>query len=127
VQSEKRDIQERAFVFGVWVVNLVNRLPRTIAGNAIGQQLIRAGTAVGANMEEAHAAESKRDFIHKTGIALKEAREAHYWLRLVQAALTPDDGEARALTREAHEIALILGAIKRNALRNSSTRSKTAQ
>jgi len=91
---------------------LVDRLPRTIAGNIIGQQLIRAGTSVGANMQEADAAESKRDFIHKTGIALKEAKESHYWLRLVDATLLPNDAEAKALMPEARELSLILGAIK---------------
>ncbi len=107
-----RDIQERSFEFGVRVIRLVDRLPRTIAGNMLGQQFIRAGTSVGANMQEADAAESKRDFIHKTGIALKEAKESHYWLRLVDATLLPNDAEAKALMQEAHELSLILGAIK---------------
>lgn len=113
-----RDIQERTFQFAVRVVNLVNRLPRTIAGNAMGQQLIRSGTSVGANMQEAEAAESKNDFIHKAGIALKEARESHYWLRLVKVTLLPNDSEAATLLQEANELALILGAIKRNAVQN---------
>ncbi len=63
-------------------------------------------------MQGADAAESKRDFIHKTGIALKEAKESHYWLRLVDATLLPNDAEAKALMQEAHELSLILGAIK---------------
>ena len=107
-----RNIQERSFEFGVRVIRLVDRFPRTIAGNIIGQQLIRAGTSVGANMQEADAAESKKDFIHKTGIALKEAKEAHYWLRVVDATLLPNDAEVKALMQEARELALILGAIK---------------
>ncbi len=97
MSTPPRNIQERAFEFGVRVIRLVDRLPRMIAGNMLGQQLIRAGTSVGANMQEADATESKRDFIHKTGIALKEAKESHYWLRLVDAALLPNDAEARAL------------------------------
>ena len=107
-----RNIQERTFEFGVRVIRLVDRLLRTIAGKMIGQQLIRAGTSVGANMQEADAAESKRDFIHKTGIALKEAKESHYWLRLVDATLLPNDAEVKALMQEARELSLILGAIK---------------
>jgi four helix bundle protein len=70
-------------------------------------------------MQEADAAESRRDFIHKTGIALKEAKEAHYWLRLVDATLLPDDAEIRAMIQEAHELCLILGAIKIKASRSS--------
>jgi four helix bundle protein len=110
-----RNIQERSFEFGVRVVRLVDRLPRTTAGIKIGQQLIDAGTSVGANMQEADAAESKKDFVHKTGIALKEAKESHYWLRLVDATLLPKDGEVQALLQEARELSLILGAIKSKA------------
>ncbi len=110
-----RNIQERTFEFGVRVIRLVDQLPRTMSGNMIGQQLIRAGTSVGANMQEADAAESKKDFIHKTGIALKEAKESRYWLRLVDATLLPNDTEVKALMQEAHELSLILGAIKSKA------------
>ena len=55
-----RNIQERTFEFGVRVIRLVDRLPRTIAGMKIGQQLIESGTSIGANMQEADAAESKK-------------------------------------------------------------------
>jgi len=63
-------------------------------------------------MQEADAAESKKDFIHKTGIALKEAKEAHYWLRVVDATLLPNDAEVKTFMQEARELSLILGAIK---------------
>jgi four helix bundle protein len=125
--KEPRDIQERTFEFGVRVVRLVNRLPRTIAGNAVGQQLVRAGTAVGANMQEADAAESKADFIHKTGIALKEAKEAHYWLRIVDAALLSNDAEVKALLQEARELSLILGSIKSKASQSRFARPASSR
>ncbi|OGO49244.1 MAG: hypothetical protein A2W37_02955 [Chloroflexi bacterium RBG_16_63_12] len=117
-----RNIQERTFEFGVRVIRLVDRLPRTNAGNMIGQQLIRAGTSVGANMQEADAAESKKDFIHKTGIALKEAKESYYWLRLVDATLLPNDAEVKALMQEARELSLSLGAIKSRASKSRLVR-----
>jgi len=63
-----RNIQERTFEFGVRIVKLVDRLPRTLSATEIGRQVLRSGTSVGANMEEAKGAETKRDFIHKTGI-----------------------------------------------------------
>jgi len=110
-----RNIQDRTFEFGVRIIRLVDRLPRTIAGMKIGQQLIESGTSVGANMQEADAAESKKDFVHKTGIALKEAQESHYWLRLIDATLFPNDAEVTALNREAYELSRVLGAIKRSA------------
>jgi four helix bundle protein len=112
-----RDIQERTFEFGVRIIRLVDRLPRTVAGMKIGQQLIEAGTSVGANVQEADAAESKKDFIHKIGIALKESQETHYWLRLIDVTLLPNDEEVKLLMREAFELSRILGAIRRTARR----------
>lgn len=115
-RSDRRrmDIQERTFQFAVRVVRLVGRLPRTVAGIEVGRQLVRAATSVGANVEEADAAESKRDFVHKMKIAHKEAREARYWLEIVQAALLDDD-EVRDLIRESNELVHIIQAIIRSA------------
>ncbi len=110
-----RNIQDRTFEFGIRIIRLVDRLPRTIAGLKIGQQLIESGTSVGANMQEADAAESKKDFVHKTSIALKEAQESHYWLRLIDATVLSIDEEVQALIRESYELSRILGAIKRSA------------
>ncbi len=117
------DIQERTFGFAVRVVKLVNRLPRTVAGIEIGEQVVRSATSVGSNVEEADAAESKRDFIHKMSIAHKEVRETRYWLRIIQAALLDED-EVRALIQESDDLVRILYAIVENARRSS--RSKTA-
>jgi four helix bundle protein len=122
--SQGLDIQERAFQFGVRVVKLANRLPRTVAGIEVGRQLVRAATSVGANLEEADAAESKQDFIHKVGIAHKEAREARYWLRIVRASLLDDD-EVVLLLRESEELVRILNSIVHNARR--SPRSKVGR
>src|SRR5574341_1087403 len=115
MNTAPRNIQERTFEMGVRIIRLVDRLPRTIAGMKLGQQLIDSGTSVGANMQEADAAESKKDFVHKTGIALKEAQESHYWLRLIDATLLSIDEEVQALIQESYELSRILGAIKRSA------------
>src|SRR5712692_1502691 len=86
-KSEPQEICERTFQFAVRVVKLCQFLEedsgvsRTLAG-----QLLRAGTSVGANVEEAQAGHSRADFISKMGIALREGRETHYWLRLLEAA-----------------------------------------
>lgn len=125
MKVERRfDIQDRTFAFAVRVINLVNRLPRTIAGMEIGRQVIRSATSVGANVEEADAAESKPDFIHKMSIAHKEARETRYWLRIVKASLLDDD-ETLALLQESDELVRILYAIVDNARKNP--RSKTGR
>jgi four helix bundle protein len=120
VEGEKmaippRNIQERSFEFAVRVIHLVDRLPRTTAGIKIGQQFIESGTSIGANMQEADGAESKKDFIHKTGVALKEAKESHYWLRLIDATLISSDNEVKSMLQEARELSLIIGAIRRTA------------
>ncbi len=116
--NEPRNIQERTFEFSVRIIRLVDRLPRTTAGIQIGRQLVASGTSVGANMQEADGAESKTDFIHKVGIALKEAQESHYWLRLIDATLLQNDSEVKSLVQEAYEISRIIGAIKRKARLN---------
>jgi len=66
----------------------VEALPKNLVGRRIGDQLLRSGTAVGANYEEARAAESGSDFVHKLQLALKELRESYYWLSLLAKAET---------------------------------------
>jgi four helix bundle protein len=77
-------IPERTFEFGVKIVELVYKLPRSTSGLAISNQIVRSGTSVGANVEEAQNSGSKKEFIRGMTIALKEARETYYWLRLVE-------------------------------------------
>lgn len=82
----KRDLGDRLLQFAVTVMKVVEKMPRTFGGAHIGRQLLASGTSVGANYEEAQAAESRADFIHKLQVALKEMRESHYWLRLIGAS-----------------------------------------
>lgn len=120
---QPRDIKERTFEFALAIVRLCRAL-ETRAGTAgvLSRQLLRSGTSIGANVEEAQAGQSRADFICKYAIALKEAREALYWVRLLQAA----DGERQnetgkeqsqgevgygELVNEAREIASVIGAI----------------
>ena len=81
-----RDLCERLEEYAVRIIKLVESLPNTLVGRRIGDQLLRSGTSVGANYEEAQAAESKVDFTHKLQVALKELRESNYWLRLIARA-----------------------------------------
>jgi four helix bundle protein len=111
------DIKQRTFLFGVRVVRLVGTLPRTVAGIEVGRQLIRAGTSVGSNMEEADGAISKKDFIKHAKIARKEARESRFWLRIMTAADLLHDPEVHSLTQEADELVRILSGIISSATR----------
>lgn len=66
------------------VIHLYRGVKQDDIGRVIGQQLLRAGTSIGANTEEAQAAQSSKDFVSKMSIALKEARETRYWLKLLR-------------------------------------------
>ena len=112
------DIQERTFQFGVRIVKFVDRLPRTLSATEIGRQLLKSGTSIAANMEEAKGAESKNDFIHKVGIAYKEARETRLWLRMIHTALLPTVTEVAELLTESEELIRILYAIMKKARSN---------
>jgi four helix bundle protein len=116
------DIYDRAFKFAAEVIAFVGTLPRNVAGYELGKQLLRSGTSIGANLEEADGAESKRDFIHKAAIARKEARESHYWLRLCAVSEWGDGEVCRGLTRESAELPKILSAIIHNANPRSGTK-----
>jgi len=108
------EIKDRTFEFGVMIVQLVNRLPNSLAGRELGRQLIRAGTSVGANVEEADAAESDKDFVHKLSISRKEARESRYWLRLLKESGVCQAKGIDYLVQEATELIKILSTIIKN-------------
>jgi four helix bundle protein len=105
------DIRDRTFRFALDVINTSERLPATRAGNILAKQLIRSGTSIGANAQEAVAAHSRNDFIYKNSLALKEARETSYWLRLIKAANLSRAAEIERLSGESDQITKIFGAI----------------
>jgi four helix bundle protein len=77
------DLEDRLLEFAANIVELTESLPNTRAGNHIAGQLLRCGTSALSNHGEVEAAESRRDFLHKLRICLKELRETKRWLRLV--------------------------------------------
>ena len=106
------DIRERTFNFAVRVIRLCQYLDeKPGVSRTLSKQLLRAGTSVGANVEEARAGQSKADFISKNAIALKEARETHYWLRLLVASKVLDESRVAELMSEADELMRVIGAI----------------
>jgi len=111
---EKYDIRERSFKFGIRVCNLTNELPKTPFGFEIGKQLVRSGTSIGANIEEAQSAVSKLDFINKLSISLKEARETKYWLRIIKETKINKLLNTDSLLDEIEEIIKILVTIIKN-------------
>ena len=106
--EERRNLNERLLEYGVRIIKLVESLPKTLVGRRIGDQLLRSGTSVGANYEEAQGAESKDDFIHKLQIALKELRESNYWLRLLARAGKVPSGRMASLLDESNQLRAML-------------------
>ena len=102
-------IDERTYKFALRIIKLVNALPQNKVGDVLGHQVLRSGTSVGANVEEAYAGSSKRDFTNKLSTSLKEARETHFWPRLIRdSGLFPTE-QIEPLIQETLEIKLILG------------------
>lgn len=107
-----QDIVERTFNFAVSVIQLSSKLDeRPGVGRVLMSQILRAGTSVPANVEEARAAQSKADFVSKMSIAIKEARETHLRRRLLEPAKIIPADQLNSLIREADEIKRVLGAI----------------
>lgn len=117
---QRIDICERTFLFGVKVVHFVSLLPRTTAGIAIANQLIRSGTSIGANCEEAQNSGTKKEFVHTFTIALKEARETEYWLRTIKETKLINNPDLIYLLQEVSEIIKILTTIIKNTKTNVS-------
>ncbi len=114
------DLSDRFLEFAARVIRLVIALPKNPVARHIGGQLLRSGTAVGSNYEEARGAESRADFNHKLGVAWKEARESWYWLRLLQKTSVVKPSLVDKILQESNEIAAILGKSLATAKGNSA-------
>jgi four helix bundle protein len=110
--KKPQDIKERTFAFALDIVRLCQRLEnQSDVYRTLGRQVLRSGTSIGANAEEAQAGQSRADFISKYAIALKEARETIYWLRLLRETGSIKDDSIDTLNQEAVEISKIIGSI----------------
>ena len=110
-KGKKYDLEERTAKFGEEIIKFAKKVPKNSVTLPLINQLVRAGTSVGANYCEADDAESKRDFKHKIGICKKEARETKHWLRMIVVAVPELKEEARELWKEAKELNLIFNSI----------------
>ncbi len=110
-QFPKYDLEERTAKFGENIIKFCNKLLRNTITNPLINQLIKAGTSVGANYCEADDAESKDDFRHKIGIVKKECRESKHFIRMIVVALPNSKQDAIPLWQEAKELNLIFNKI----------------
>jgi len=112
----ERDLRRRTFSFACGVVALCRQLSQAPGiDRQLAGQLLRSGTSVGANLEEASAAHSRREFACKLSLVLREARETLFWLRLVAADHRPDLCDLQKLTTEANELVAIFSVAVRKA------------
>ncbi|MDP6571006.1 MAG: four helix bundle protein [Candidatus Marinimicrobia bacterium] len=104
-------IKEKSLKFAIRVVKLYNYLKEEKSEFVMSKQLLRSGTAIGAQIYEAEHAESKADFIHKLSIAQKETNESLYWMELLSRTKYISTGEYNSINTEAIEIIKILSKI----------------
>jgi four helix bundle protein len=108
--EKKYDLEERTFRFARDVIEFVNKLKKSLATIEVGKQLIRAAGSVGANYIEANEGLSRKDYVMRVKICRKEAKEAGYWLRLIDCNEDLEVSRAKLII-EAGEFTKIFGAI----------------
>jgi four helix bundle protein len=119
-EKARYNLEERLLEFSAQIIQIVDALPNTRATTHIAGQLLRCGTSPSGNHGEVEAAESRRDFVHKLRVCLKELKETRRWLQLIQRAkLLPDSKIAPALL-ETEELIKIFFTSIRTAERNAA-------
>ena len=108
------DLEERTALFGEAVIDFAKRVPKNSVTNRLIDQIVGAGTSVGANYCEAGDAVSKKDFRHKISICKREARETKFFIRMIVRAVPDLREEAKPLWQEAKELHLIFAKIYRS-------------
>ena len=104
-------VREKSFCFAVRVVKLCDYLREAKKESVMTRQLLRAGTSVGANVAESEHAQSRADFTSKLNIALKEAAETDYWLRLLHETDYLSTKEFKSIIADCREIESLLASI----------------
>lgn len=106
-------LKERSYAFALRVIKMCRFLAAEQRDFVLSKQVLRSGTSIGANIEEAYQGESKLDFIHKLSIANKEAFETHYWLRLIRDSKMITAKQAESMIGECDELQrMLVAAIK---------------
>lgn len=111
MEKKSNIIVERSYNFALRIIRLVNSLSKNRVCDVIGMQLLRSGTSIGANIEEAQSGYSKKDFANKMSIAHKEARESNYWLRLLRDSNQIEEHLLADILAESEELSKMLYSI----------------
>jgi four helix bundle protein len=118
MSGARYDLEDRLVKFGAAVCRLSDRLPTTTLGKQVTLQLIRSATSPFANYGEVQGAESRRDFIHKLGICLKELRETRAWLKFMGEMKLSSEDQLAVVMQECEELLAILASSIRTARQN---------
>ena len=105
---DERELKERTKLFALRVIQLVDALPKTLIGQTIGRQLLKAGTSVGANYRAACRGRSREEFTAKLGIVEEEADESGFWMGIIIAADLLKKRLVEPLLNEADELVAIM-------------------
>ena len=125
--NKKYDLEKRLIDFAVRIIDLVETLPNTRAGNHIAGQLVRCGTSPAPNYGEAQSAESRNDFIHKIKIVLKELRETKVWLQIIyRKRMTKSGSQTESPIAECDELISIFVKSVKTAEKNKLGTNKRA-
>jgi four helix bundle protein len=123
-RDKKYDLEKRLIDFAVRIIDLVETLANTRAGNHIAGQLVRCGTSPAPNYGEAQSAESRNDFIHKIKIVLKELRETKIWLQIIHRKhMTKSGSQTESLITECDELISIFVKSVKTAEKNKRSTS----
>ena len=115
-------VQTKSYAFALRIVKIYQFLVKEKQEYVLSKQLVKSSTSIGANVEEAIGGQSQKDFQVKPSISYKEARETHYWLRLMQDSGYLNPAQSKSLLEDCSELLKILGNIQRtmkNQIRNS--------
>ncbi|TPD70554.1 four helix bundle protein [Flavobacterium microcysteis] len=116
-------IQTKSYAFAVRIVKTYQFLGQEKKEYVVSKQLLRCGTSIGANIEEALGGQSQKDFFAKLSIAYKEARESHYWIRLLKDTGYLTAIQHESLLKDAEELLKIIGSIQKT-IRNNTQPNK---
>lgn len=109
--KENNILLTKTYTFALRTIKLYQLLVREQSEYILSKQILKSGTSIGANSEEAVGAQSRKDFKSKLSIAYKEARESYYWLRLLRDSEILEKRLAKSLLNDCEEILKIIGSI----------------
>jgi len=109
--KEQNVLKEKSYHFAIRIVKLYQFLKEEKKEFTLSKQILRSGTSIGANVEEAIGAQSQKDFFMKLNIVYKESRETHYWLRILHDTNYIDDKQFNSILNDCEELLKITGTI----------------